>query len=177
MSKKLLEVKLSAEARKDLVKRFITAINDDVENLNAVFSAYGNDEYLTGTVVPGVKDRILCERVDEFMKSNGLFGAKFILVFRRRALSGSTLEHNYLMSTMTGVEQGSSIVHSLGSINVPYDQFEAQGLYEVPEGVYSLGMLVEGPFVTEEVPEEPEKAATEEATPVDEEKQPETPAE
>lgn len=177
MSKRLVEVKLSAEARKDLVKRFMTAVNDDIENLNAVFSAYGNDEYLTGTVVPGVKDRIICERVDEFMKNNGLFGAKFILVFRRRALSGSTLEHNYLMSTITGVEQGSSIVHSLGSINVPYDQFEAQGLYEVPEGVYNLGMLVEGPFVTEEVPEETETPATEEVTPTDEEKQPEAPVE
>lgn len=177
MSKRLVEVKLSAEARKDLVKRFMTAVNDDIENLNAVFSAYGNDEYLTGTVVPGVKDRIICERVDEFMKNNGLFGAKFILVFRRRALSGSTLEHNYLMSTITGVEQGSSIVHSLGSINVPYDQFEAQGLYEVPEGVYNLGMLVEGPFVTEEIPEETETPATEEVTPTDEEKQPEAPVE
>ena len=142
---KLVEVQLTNEMKKDLALRLATAVNDEIESLNSIMSAYSSDEYFQ-SAAESIKNTSICNRVTQVLKDLGYFGCGFTLVFRRRPAAGIVLTHTYCVTTISGVETGTTLEHSLATINVPYDQFEAQGLYAVPEGAYSLCTITEGPY-------------------------------
>lgn len=142
---KVVEVKLSSDMKKDLTLRLLTAINDEVESLNSILSGYSSDEYFQ-TAAEGVKETTICNRVTQIMQETGLYGATILLLFRRRSAAAANLGHTYVMTTIRSTINESTIEHSLGTLNIPYDQFDTQGLFTVEEGVYAMGMISEGPF-------------------------------
>ena len=142
---KLVEVQLTNEMKKDLALRLATAVNDEIESLNGIMSSYSSDEYFRSSA-ESIKNNSICNRVSQLLKDLGYFGCGFTLVFRRRPSAGITLQHTYCVTTIRGLETESSLEHSLAVVNVPYDQFESQGLYSIPEGTYSLCTITEGPY-------------------------------
>lgn len=164
---KLVEVQLTNEMKKDLALRLATAVNDEIESLDAIMSSYSSDEYFR-SAAETIKTNSICNRVSQLLKDLGYFGCGFTLVFRRRPPAGITLQHTYCVTTIRGLETESSLEHSLAAVNIPYDQFEAQGLYSIPEGTYSLCTITEGPYREVEEEEQPtDNKTTESETPVE----------
>lgn len=164
---KIVEVQLTNEMKKDLALRLATAVNDEIESLNAIMSSYSSDEYFR-SAAESIKTNSICNRVSQLLKDLGYFGCGFTLVFRRRPPAGIALQHTYCVTTIRGLETESSLEHSLAAVNVPYDQFEAQGLYSIPEGTYSLCTITEGPYKEVEEEEQPvDNAPAEAETPVE----------
>lgn len=169
MDSRFKELELTTEQYEDLAARLGVVINDEVDNLDAIFAGYGSSEYVKAAA-EDVKLTSIKIKVLEFLKQHGIALINGFAVMRRRSAVSTSLGHTYLATKITAVGAGVDEVtleHTVCNMDIPVDQYKAAKVVTIPsDGVYQF-IKLEGILVVSEVTEEEHKEVEEE-TPTEE---------
>lgn len=172
MDSRFKELELTQEQYEDLAGRLGVVINDEIENLDAIFAGYGSSEYVKAAAEE-VKLTSIKIKVLEFLKQHGISLINGFAILRRRAAVSTSLGHTFLATKITAIGEGVNEVtleHTVCNMDIPADQYKAAKVVTIPsDGVYQF-IKLEGILVVNDVKEdEPkEEEVKEEETPTEE---------